>query len=100
MDGINSTDVPVLVISAQEDSFYGGTSLIYRRKKEITNPNCTFILMDEENHNGHYDYFLTDEALAYQENTHETGIDKELYMEHDDDVMQMIIDFFDNIQKN
>ena len=96
VDGINSTDVPVLVISAEDDSFYGGTSPIYRRRDEITNPNCTFILMNEENHNGHYDYFLTDEALAYQKSAPDTNIDKELYMEHDADTMQMIISFFDN----
>lgn len=97
-DGISSTDTPVLVISAEDDVFYGGESPIYRRRAEITNPNCTFILMNEENHNGHYDYFLTDEALAYQESSPETDIDKELYMEHDADIMQMIIDFFDNAQ--
>lgn len=93
--GINSTDVPVLVISAEDDVFYGGASPIYNRREEIENPNCTFILMDKENHNGHYDYFLTDEALRYQESQPDANIDKELYMEHDADVMQMIISFFD-----
>lgn len=96
VDGINSTDIPILVISAEDDSFYGGASPIYRRRDEITNPNCTFILMNEENHNGHYDYFLTDEALAYQQSAPDTNIDKELFMEHDAEIMQMIIDFFDN----
>ncbi len=96
VEGINSTDAPVLVISAEEDSFYGGTSPIYRRRWEISNPNCTFMLMDEEGHNGHYDYFLTDDALEYQESAPDTNIDKELYMEHDADVMQMILDFFDD----
>jgi len=47
-------------------------------------------------HNGHYDYFLTDDALEYQESAPDTNIDKELYMEHDADVMQMILDFFDD----
>lgn len=98
VDGINSTDVPVLVISAENDSFYGGTSPIYRRREDISNPNCSFILMDKENHNGHYDYFLTDEALLYQKNAPDSNIDKELYMEHDDDVMQTIISFFDDAQ--
>lgn len=55
---------------------------------------------NEENHNDHYDYFLTDEALAYQQNTPEANIDKELYMEHDEKIMQMIIDFFDNAQRD
>ena len=96
VDGINSTDAPVLVISAEDDVFYGGTSPIYSRREDITNPGCTFILMDEENHNGHYDYFLTDEALAYQKNAPDTDIDKELYMQHDAEIMQMIIDYFDS----
>ena len=63
VDGINSVLIPVLVISAEEDLFYGGKSPIYDRQNVIMNPNCTFVLMDEENHNGHYDYFLTDAAL-------------------------------------
>lgn len=55
VDGINCVSIPVLVISAEEDSFYGGKSPIYERQNEITNPNCSFVLMDEKNHNGHYD---------------------------------------------
>jgi len=98
VEGINSTDVPVLVISAEEDVFYGGTSPIYRLQDSVTNPNCEFILMNEENHNGHYDYFLTDEAIEYQKNTPDFSIDKELYMAHDPGVMKMIIDFFDSAQ--
>lgn len=96
IDGINSVSIPVLVISAEEDSFYGGKSPIYERQNEITNLNCKFMLMDEENHNGHYDYFLTDAALEYEAENPMPPIDKELYMEHDVDVMNMIIEFFDN----
>lgn len=96
VEGINSTEIPILVISAEDDVFYGGTSPIYRRRAEITNPNCEFILMNEENHNGHYDYFLTDEAVAYQQSAPRDNIDKELYMQHDADTMQMIIVFFEN----
>lgn len=96
VDGINSVSIPVLVISAEEDSFYGGKSPIYERQNEIMNPNCYFVLMDEENHNGHYNYFLTDAALAYAAENPAPPIDKELYMEHDADVMNMIIAFFDN----
>ena len=53
-------------ISAEEDSFYGGKSPIYERQNEIVNPNCTFMLMDKENHNGHYDFFLADAAIEYK----------------------------------
>lgn len=98
VEGINNVSIPVMVISAEDDSFYGGFSPIYDKRDEITNPNCTFILMDEENHNGHYDYFLTDEAVEYQKSSPKVDIDKELYMEHDKNVMQIIIDFFDNSQ--
>lgn len=55
VDGINCVSIPVLVISAEEDSFYGGKSPIYERQNEIINPNCSFVLMDEENYNGRYD---------------------------------------------
>lgn len=96
VDGINCVSIPVLVISAEEDSFYGGKSPIYERQSEIINPNCSFVLMDEENHNGHYDYFLTDAALEYVAENPMPPIDKELYREHDPDVMNMIIDFFDD----
>ncbi len=95
VDGINSVSIPVLVISAEEDSFYGGKSPIYERQNEIVNPNCTFMLMDKENHNGHYDYFLTDAAIEYKAENPMPPIDKELYMEHDEDIMNMIIEFFD-----
>ena len=54
--------------------------------------------MDQKNHNGHYDYFLTDAALNYQASKPKVDVDKELYMEHDVDVMQMIIDFYSNSQ--
>ena len=96
VDGINSVLIPVLVISAEEDLFYGGKSPIYDRQNEIMNPNCTFVLMDEENHNGHYDYFLTDAALEYAADNPIPPIDKELYREHDVHVMDMIIEFFDS----
>ena len=96
VDGINSVSIPVLVISAEEDSFYGGKSPIYERQNEIINPNCTYMLMDKENHNGHYDYFLTDAAVEYAAENPEPPIDKELYMEHDADIMNMIIEFFNN----
>ena len=52
--------------------------------------------MNEENHNGHYDYFLTDAAVEYVADNPMPPINKELYMEHDTDVMNMIIEFFDD----
>lgn len=94
VDGINSVDVPVLVISGEKDSFYGGPSPIYSKRKQITNPNVTYLYMQEKKHNGHYDYFLTDEALQYAESKPSGKIDKELFMQHDAAFIQKLIDFY------
>lgn len=98
VDGINAVDIPVLVISGTVDEFYGGESPIYRKQNSITNPNCTFRLMNQEGHTGHYDYFLTDEALQYQNEvddpSFEGAIDKKLYREHDKEFMDSIHRFF------
>lgn len=95
VNGINSVSIPVFVISAEDDIFYGGKSPIYNKRDTITNSNCTFLLMNEENHNGHYDYFLTDAALRYRASNPQGEIDKELYTEHDPLVMRQIIAFYD-----
>lgn len=96
IDGINSVTIPVLIISAEEDLYYGGLCPLYERQDEIVNPNCTFVLMNEEGHNGHYDYFLTDAALEYQAGNPSVPINKELYMEHDEKVMDMMIEFLEH----
>ncbi len=100
VDGINAVDIPVLVISGADDVFYGGDSPIYEKRNNITNPNCSFEYKTENNHNGHYDYFLSDEALQYQlfiENETFTGkIDKNLYAQHDISFMKHLNDFLLN----
>lgn len=89
--------VPVLVISAEDDVYYcGKTSPIYQKKNQITNPKCKFILMDKTEHNGHYSYFLTDAAIEYQKAAPKTNVNKELYMEHDKEILEMISSFFAN----
>lgn len=93
VDGINSVDIPVLVISGTEDEYYGGPSPIYDKRDEISNPNCTCILLEGE---GHYDYFLSNEALNYQKVVGDVDeVDKWLYMEHDVEFMQELSDFFE-----
>lgn len=98
VDGINAVTIPVMVISGEHDEFYGDESPIYEKRSEIVNPACVFLYMDKENHDGHYDYFLTDAALAYQDEVNqkaETGdIDKLLYMQHDPALMDQINSFF------
>ena len=101
IDGINRSDIPVLVISAEYDEYYGGgKSPIYDKKDSITNSKCEFVLMNQSNHNEHYSYFLTDNALEYQKSEPQGIIDKELYMEHDENVMKIICDFYEQIRND
>lgn len=96
IDGINTVDIPVLVISADKDVFYNEKrSAIYEKRDLVKNKKCKFMLMNKPNHNEHYTYFLTDAALQYQKSNPSENIDKELYMEHDEQILSMIINFFD-----
>lgn len=73
---------------------YGdGKSPIYNKRDSVTNSKCKFVLMNQENHNEHYNYFLTDNAIDYQNSEPQGNINKELYNEHDESVMKMICDF-------
>ena len=95
--GINNSQIPVLVISAEDDVYYGGkTSPIYQKQNLITNPECKFLLMNKPEHNGHYNYFLTDAAIEYQKSNPKGSVNKELYMEHDKEIFEMISLFFAN----
>lgn len=97
VSGINKAQIPLLVISAENDIFYDGkTSPIYQKQNMITNQKCKFLLMDKPEHNGHYFYFLTDAAIEYQKTNPKNNINKNLYMEHDKAILEMICSFFTN----
>lgn len=100
IDGINATDIPVMIYQGTTDEFYGNVSSIYEHRDRITNPKCTLKLMEKDKHHGHYDYFLTDAAITYREKVNQNSfkgeIDKYLYNEHDHEIMQEITDFYIN----
>lgn len=106
IDGINSTDIPVLIMQGTKDEYYGNVSSIYEHRDKITNPNCTIQVMDEENHNAHYDYFLSDDAIKYKEKIEngndykDNSIDKFLYMDHNTETMDYINEFFLKMIRN
>ncbi|MBR4224837.1 MAG: hypothetical protein IKR73_08515, partial [Oscillospiraceae bacterium] len=56
---------------------------------------CEFRLMDRPRHNEHYTYFLTDAAIDYQESDPQGTIDKELYFQHDTDLLADIVGFYE-----
>lgn len=101
INGINSAKIPVLITQGTTDEYYGNVSSIYMHRDKITNPNCTIRVMDKPNHHGHYDYFLSDAAVAYSKQL-ESGkedknkpIDKSLYTEHNKETMDYFNDFFE-----
>lgn len=61
IDGINSSNIPILIYQGKNDSYYGDISTILAHREEIKNENC--ILIETE---GHYDYFFSDEAMQYR----------------------------------
>ncbi|MCR5655174.1 MAG: alpha/beta fold hydrolase [Lachnospiraceae bacterium] len=94
--GINSCDLPILILSGTTDRYYDyDVSPLYAKSSEVTNPNCRFVLLDKEGHNDHYGYFLTDEAVKYRASRPEAPVDRALYMQHDPVMMQEIIDFYE-----
>lgn len=103
IDGINSTDIPVLLISGTDDEFYGKVSSIYVHQGKITNKNCKMWVMSEEEHNGHYNYFLSPDAVKYKKKVDRDEvafrIDKFLYMEHDKKLMSDINKFYEGYLK-
>ncbi len=65
VDGINSTDVPVLIFHGTNDNtiFYDGASII-KKREFITNPNVEYITLDGCSHKGMFD---TPEAIVIKE---------------------------------
>lgn len=68
VDGINNTDIPVMVIHGTGDEViaYDGASVIAHKDK-VTNPNAVFRTYSEEGKNGHTNLFYSRNALKYQE---------------------------------
>ncbi len=64
--GINSISAPVLLVHGINDSFIGyNTSSIISHKDEITNPNVTYITLDDPLQSDHNNYFGNADATAY-----------------------------------
>lgn len=66
VDGINSTDIPVLLIhgDADESISYTGASIIAHRNV-IRNPNVTYKTCSVKNHNGHKNLYQSEAARIY-----------------------------------
>lgn len=58
IEGINKSDVPVLIICGNDDDFYNDVGII-AKESEITNPNAEFLTISDEGANGHNSIFCT-----------------------------------------
>lgn len=95
--GINSSHIPILVLSGTTDVFYGGVSSVYKQKDSIKNPKCRFMLMDKPGKNGHYDYLLSNEAIELRRKCQgeiNKADDIQLYSAIDIDLFKKMNSFF------
>ena len=99
VDGINSTDIPIMVIhgTADEAIAYNGASIIAQRKN-ITNPNVIYKAITAENKNNHDQLFKSDAAVQYIAAKNEVFRElKERY--HGDIPAEGLAQFYSNIDR-
>ena len=118
VDGINKSNVPVLVMHGTGDEVveYDGAGII-AYKDEITNPKVEYYTTEREKQNGHTDLMHTLESTQYLETIKEeydqlskqyngeidheveaafyAKVDKQLASQMNDEFMQAIIAFYD-----
>ncbi len=99
VDGINSTDTPVLIIHGSEDTtvgFTGAGTIAYR--EEITNPNVQYKICDKEKQNDHNRLFRSVDAISYGEELDAEYF--ELYEQYDGEIPDEVKSaFFAEIDK-
>lgn len=123
VDGINSTDTPILIIHGNKDTtvgYEGAGTIAYR--KEITNPNVQYKICDGEKQNDHNKLFESLDAIAYAdemnavyenlcqqyndkipkevEEEYYANIDKEKMSELDEKFMQDVLAFYEKAVVN
>lgn len=91
VDGINKSDIPVLIIHGEEDQMIGyDRSSIISKQNEITNPNAEYYTISGK-YSGHNSIFHSERANEYLEKLDEE-LDK---LPEDYDIKE----FFDNTDK-
>jgi pimeloyl-ACP methyl ester carboxylesterase len=66
IDGINSVDIPILIVYGTEDDVVPYDEIgIYAYKECITNPNVSFLSIDEEGRNWHDNMHLSQKSGLY-----------------------------------
>lgn len=99
VDGINSTDTPIMIVHGTEDHTIGfEESAIIAYRDEISNPNVKYSVWDNEHQNGHSTVFLSQEATLYADELDEEY--DRIYDEYNGDIPEDIEKaFFDGTDK-
>ena len=99
VEGINNTDVPILIIHGSEDTtvnFDGAATIAY--KDEILNPNVEYKVCSNDRQNDHIMLFVTLDAIDYYDEVNERY--DELYDRYDGEIPEDIeADFYAGIDK-
>lgn len=99
INSINSTDTPVMIIHGSNDYtiLYDGASIISKRDR-ITNPNVIYKVCQNENHDGHNNLFMSENAVRYNDELNEYY--EEINNQYNGDIpTQVIKDFYAEVDK-
>lgn len=122
VDGINSTETPILLIHGSGDNTIGiNESAIMAYRDKITNPNVQYKICEKENQNGHSTLSMSADALKYIdeleaqydkldaeydsempediEKSFYGSVDKFKCSELDTDFTESVLDFYDSVIK-
>lgn len=97
VDGINSTDTPVMIIhgDADESISYSGASII-AQKDTITNPNVVYKTCSKPGQNDHNHLYRSKAAIEYINQKNQEY--KSIYAQYDGSIPQNVLDdFYANI---
>lgn len=100
VDGINSTDTPVLIIHGNEDETVGyeGAGIIAYRDA-ITNPNVQYLVCDGEKQNDHNKLFMSLDAIEYMDGLQEEY--DQLYEQYNEEIPEEVeVDFYAKVDKS
>ena len=100
LDAINKVDTPILIVEGSDDVVVPYEIGLSRFSERITNPNVSYLLVDEAKRNGHSTIWLTKDAAEYHYFLLDSGeddpakIDKDRVNEANVEFLETIVSFY------
>ena len=100
LDAINKVDTPILIVEGSDDVVVPYEIGISRFSDKITNPNVSYLLVDEAKRNGHSTIWLTKDAAEYHYFLLDSGendpakIDKDRVNKANVEFLETIVSFY------